>query len=211
MEIWLDTINLELVEKAAKMGVLHGVTTNPSILAKAAPHPLDALQMLLEVQKGPVTCQVVADEAKKMIEQGEMLYSISERIIVKIPVTKSGLEAIRYLHSYQIKTMATVVYHPRQALLASLAGAEYIALYFSRIQDAGQDALNTARQMLNLPSKILAASLRTVEQIEQLSEINIDAITLKDPLFEAFTADHPLTLENIKSFQQEWRINSNLT
>ena len=209
MEIWLDTINLESVEKAAKMGILHGITTNPSILARSQYRPSDTLQMLLEMHDGPIACQVIADDAKKMIEQAELFYTISERIVPKIPVTRAGLEALSYLSRENLKTMATAVFHPRQALLAALVGADYIAFYYSRIQDSGADALNIAKQMVELlkdsPSKLLASSLKNFAQLEEMIALKLDAITLKPSLFDEFTSDHPLTVESIEAFQKDWK------
>ena len=133
MEIWLDTAEVELIESAKGMGILHGVTTNPSIVAKSNVRLEDLLEKLLLIQDGPVTAQVTAQDALKMIEQGESLYQFSNRIMIKVPVTKEGLKAIHGLSLKKIQTMATAVFDSNQVLLAARAGSTYIAPYFFSI------------------------------------------------------------------------------
>ncbi len=211
MEIWLDTINLELIKHAHALGILHGVTTNPSILSKADSSIEQLLEKILEIQSGPITLQVVADEVFDMVQQGKKWHSFSERILIKVPVTQIGLEAMHLLSREGIPTMATVVFHPSQALMAALAGAHYIAPYFGRMLDAGLDAFAHLKSMQNhlvqyqLKSKLLVASLRTKEQILTCADLGVGAITLKDALFLDFIQDNPLTLQCIKTFADDWK------
>jgi transaldolase len=130
MEIWLDTAELDLVQTAKEMGILHGVTTNPSIIAKSKMGMEDLLEKLLQMQPGPVTAQVTAEEAPEMVKQGSSLRQFSNRIIVKVPVTTEGVKAIYGLKLLQIPVMATAVFDSNQVLLAAKAGAAYNAPYF---------------------------------------------------------------------------------
>lgn len=211
MEIWLDTADFELIETAKQMGILHGVTTNPSIVAKCNLNLEELLEKLLQIQKGPVTVQVTADEVSKMIQQGEALHQFSNRILIKIPVTERGLKAIYALSQKKIPTMATAVFDLNQVLLASRAGAEYIAPYFSTMIEAdleGQDHFKAMFRLIErykLPSKLLAASLKSSEQVRQCAELGAHAVTLNKDVFLSFVENHPDTLKTIDRFTKEWK------
>ncbi len=211
MDIWLDTTNVKTIQKAVRVGILSGVTTNPSLLANTKKDAEKTLEDLLHHQEGPVTVQVVADDTLEMVQQGQMLYSFSNRIIVKVPITKNGLEAIHLLVRQGIPTMATVVFHPRQALMAALAGANYVAPYISRIEKMGKDpwemltSMTTIFHHYRLPTKILGASLSSVEQVVKCAEIGIYGVTLKDDVFEKMIDDHPATLEGVHQFTEDWK------
>ncbi len=209
MEIWLDSINFDLVKKANGLGILHGVTTNPAILAESSDRE-KCIKNLLELQSGPVTYQVTASSAKQMILQGLAFKAISDRLIVKIPVTQEGLNAIHVLSQKGIQTMATVIFDFRQYLLAAKAGAHYAAPYYSAILKAGGDADSQITRMCklkerhHLPTKILGASFQSIEQIEACIDLGVDAVTIKDVLFLDFIADHKETLHRMDLFQQAW-------
>jgi len=209
MQIWLDTADLPLIEKARKMGVLFGVTTNPSIVARS-PLPLeDLLEKILAIQAGPVTVQVTAGEPEQMIRQAEALDQFSHRIIPKLPATEQGFEAIHAL-SGKIPTMATAVFDVNQVLLAAKAGASYIAPYYSRICEADIDGIEAIRAMLgllrryNFTSQLLAASLRTPEQVKELAHMGAHAVTLKEEVFQSLIENNEQTLESLHRFAQDW-------
>lgn len=206
MEIWLDTFSIQTIETAEKLGILSGVTTNPSIVANSHQNIESLLENLLQYQKGPVTAQVNSSETDDMIQEALKLASISTRIIVKIPVTKNGLEAIHFLSKKDISTMATVIYTPHQALMAALAGANYIAPYLNRIERAGGNpwavltTMQTIFQTYKLDVKILGASINNIDQILKCAEIGIFGVTIKDTVFEMLIQDHPLTQESMAQF-----------
>jgi transaldolase len=209
MQIWLDTAELPLIEKAAKMGILYGVTTNPSIAAQSKLPLEDLIEGLLKIQKGPLAVQVTANDALTMIRQAEALHQFSGRIIVKIPVTEDGLMAIHAL-SGKIPTMATAVFDVNQALLSAKAGASYIAPYYSRICEAEINGIDAIREMLGLLrrysflSQLLAASLRSPEQIKELAEMGAHAVTLKEDVFQSLIENNPLTVQSVNRFSQDW-------
>ena len=173
MEIWLDTTNIQTVKKASQYGLIRGVTTNPTLIAQSQRSLEEVLEDLLNQQSGPVTAQVVSDDPLEMVQQGQALYSFSNRLIIKVPVTKSGLEAIHLLSKQNIPTMATAVYHTHQALLAALAGADYAAPYLGRIEKAGMNPWSTLQTIVHLTTmyrlkmKILAASLQGIDDVMQ--------------------------------------------
>jgi TalC/MipB family fructose-6-phosphate aldolase len=204
VEIWLDTIERNTIEQAKNLGILYGVTTNPAILAQASEPAEEILEELLNLYSGPLAVQVTLPTASDMIEQGKDLYDFSARVIVKIPVTDQGLEAIHKLSNLEIPVMATTIFEPMQALLASQAGATYVVPYFSHL---GERALPLclAISQLNLPSKLLIAALSTTEQILQCAEANFSAVTLKAPLFRECLITPPQTLEHLRRFESAWQ------
>jgi transaldolase len=212
MDIWLDTTNIKTIQRAVRFGILAGVTTNPSLIAHAGSDMETLLRDLLHFQEGPVTAQVVAEEVHEMVQQGQSLHAISNRIIVKVPITQKGLEAIHLLSRQGIPTMATVLFHPRQALMAALAGADYVALYISRMEKAGEDpwiALASMKSIFNnyrFKTQILGASLHTLEHVVKCAEVGIYGATLKDELFEKMVADQPQTLSGVEQFASDWKL-----
>jgi len=138
MELWVDGIETAFVEHAKQLGILHGITTNPSILAQTDRPAEMVLQELLDKFPGPIAVQVTATTAADMIEQGKILLDFSPRLIVKIPVTEQGLHAISRLTHHEIPTMATAIFEPTQAFLAAQAGASYLAPYFAHIGENHQ-------------------------------------------------------------------------
>lgn len=211
MEIWLDTAELDLIETAKEMGILHGVTTNPSIVAKSKMGLEELLEKLLQLQIGPVTAQVTAQEAPKMIEQGESLYRFSNRMIVKVPVTREGLKTIHSLSQKKIPVMATAVFDSNQVLLAARAGATYIAPYFSSMCELDMTGLEQFKAMLHLleryqyPSKILGASLKSAEQVRQCAEMGAHAVTLNKEVFLSFVDNNPETVKRVDKFSKDWK------
>ena len=211
MDIWLDTTQKKFIQNAKRLGLLAGVTTNPQLIAQTQRSLKDILKELLNDQEGPVAVQVVADQADEMVQQGQALYDFSTRLIIKVPVTKGGLEAIHLLKRQGIPTLATVVFHPRQAFMAALAGADYVAPYISRIEQANDNPWLMLQQTQNLfkqyelKTKILGASLKNVEQVLKCAEMGLHSITIKEEIFEQLFADHPQTIECIEHFVQVWK------
>jgi transaldolase len=211
MEIWIDTADVDLVRQAKEMGILHGVTTNPTIVAKSGRCLEDLLEQLLQVQAGPVTVQVTADRSPQMIEQGRAIYQFSNRLIVKVPVTHEGLKTIHALSAENIPTMATAIFDPTQVLLAARAGATYVAPYVSTVFEGDQQGGEEIKAMLHLlrryqlPSKMLAASLKSGDQVRYCLEMGADAITLNKEIFSAFIENHPDTMKRVERFAKDWQ------
>lgn len=211
MDIWLDTTNIQTIHKAMRFGLLSGVTTNPSLIAQSKRDLEDVLEDLLHHQEGAVTAQVVAEETSEIVQQGQNLYSLSNRLIIKIPLTKNGLEAIHLLSRQGITTMATIIYHPRQALMAALAGADYVAPYLGRLENVGGDPWTMLRMIVHLfqsqrlKTKILGASLHTVEHVLKCAEAGIYGVTVKDDLFEQLIESDPMTIKGVQQFANDWK------
>jgi len=207
MEFWLDTINLKMVEKAREEGLIHGVTTNPSILSQIEGPIEPFLEKLVRLTHGPVAVQVTTTKSLEMVEQAKALIDLSNRIIVKIPATPEGYSAISNLAHIGIPTMATAIFSPMQGICAAKAGAEYLAPYVSRIGERGMQVVSTIQTYLErygVSAKILAASLASVEQVLECLKIGIGAVTLKDPLFEKCVEAPPETYQHLEIFAKDW-------
>lgn len=211
MDIWLDTTNIRTIEKAVRFGLLSGVTTNPTLIAQSKRDLEEVLEDLLHHQEGPVTAQVVTDDVHEMVQQGQSLYSLSNRLIIKVPLTRNGLEAIHLLSRQGIPTMGTVIFHPRQALMAALAGAGYVAPYLGRLEKGGGNPWALLKSILHifqtyrLNTKILGASLQTVEHVIQCAEIGIYGVTIKDDLFDKLIETDAMTLQGVEQFAKDWQ------
>lgn len=211
MEIWLDTTHSATIAHASKLGILHGITTNPSLVAKSGKSLEDLLEQLLDLQDGPVAIQVVADEPKEIIRQAELLTAHSPRVIVKVPISEAGILTIHQLTSQNIPVMATTLFEPRQALLAFKAGAHYLAPYIGRIDDMGLDSseilymLHEIKNNYHFEGKIIAAGIRAIETVTFALEVGIDAITLNDDLYQKLIQEPEGTKQALSRFQEDWK------
>lgn len=206
MEIWLDSANIRTIQKALRLGLLSGITTNPNIIAQTG-RPLDEiLEDLLHYQEGLVAVQVDESDVFEMVQQGQSIYSFSKRLIVKVPVTQKGLEAIHLLSRQGIPTMGTAIFHAHQALMAALAGAKYVAPYLSHIERKGGDPWSELKMMTQifqnyqLKTKIIGASIQSIEGVMKCALTGIYGITIKDQIFEELIADQPLTTQALQAF-----------
>lgn len=210
MEIWLDTSDVTIVAEAKNLGILDGVTTNPTIMASSKISPQDLIKELLAVQDGFVAVQVLSDDVEEMKNQAKMLSNLSNRILIKIPVTKNGLQVLSLLNREGIPTLATAIFDLRQALFAFKAGALYLAPYLGRIADSGKDPIEVLSKMQALKKdygfegKIMGAGIRDVSSALACVELGISAITLSDKIFAEFTADSEHTLKALQKFSTDW-------
>lgn len=210
MELWLDTIDFDTIKTAQATGHLAGVTTNPTILGKADCLPETKLQQILDIQTGYVAAQVTADDLQSILREARQLAKLSNRIIVKIPVTASGLQAIAILEKDNIPTLATAIFEPSQVYLAALARAQYAAPYVGRITanignyvDAITDMLQIIQQQ-NFAIKLMAAAISSKEQIITCAKLGIPAITLPKNTYDDLLSTHPLTEQSLQKFKLDW-------
>ena len=216
MEIWLDTCNIETINKISQYGILHGVTTNPTILAASEQNHKELVNKLLEIQDGPIAIQVTGETAKDMVKQAIALHGFSDRILIKIPAIQEGLIAMKILSEQEISFLATAVFQPAQAILAAIAGADYIAPYIGRMLDNGIDAFKTLETILKayhhyeFKTKILAAALRSADQIITCASMGVHAVTLKDSLASEFIADDKQAIACRRNFANKWETRSSI-
>lgn len=213
MKFFIDTANLAEIKEAQDLGVLDGVTTNPSLMAKEGISGKDNVfkhyKAICDIVDGDVSAEVIATDFKGMIEEGEELVTIDPKIVVKIPMIKDGIKAIKYFHQKGIRTNCTLVFSSGQALLAAKAGATYVSPFIGRLDDISQDGMDLIADIVGIyrnygfETQVLAASVRHTMHLLQCAEIGADVVTcplnvitglLKHPLtdigLEKFLADH---------------------
>lgn len=208
MEIWLDTAELNIVMRAAKKGMIKGITTNPSILAKVK-HLSSVLLELLQLQEGPIAIQVTSSSAPEMVEEGRHIAAFSDRMIVKIPVTKEGLIAMRTLQREGISILATGIFEESQVLLAANVGVTFVTPYFSHIaqQKNPIDVLMNMQSILtkgNYASKLLVASVKELNDLIFLATLGAFAATIKEDLYTKLIAHHPHQEEALAKQLSDW-------
>lgn len=207
MELWLDGVDRETIAIAKDLGLLYGVTTNPSILAKTGRKAEKVLEELLRGFSGPIAVQTTQHSAQGMIDQGKDLNDFSSRILVKIPVTQEGLRAIHRLSHSEIPTMGTTIFTPTQAFLAAKAGATYLAPYFSHIGEMAFEVIQKIQDMLEankFSSKQCIAALKEPHEVEKCLVKGYRAITLKPDLFMKCLEAPPQVKQHLEEFDKEW-------
>jgi transaldolase len=202
MQFFIDTANLDQIREANELGILDGVTTNPSLMAKEGIKGRNSILKhyvdICEIVDGPVSAEVLSTNYDGMIAEAHELAELHENIVVKIPMIKDGIKAIRYLSDHGISTNCTLVFSAGQAILAAKAGATYVSPFIGRIDDTSVDGLQLIEQIVNIYSyhgyetQVLAASIRNVNHIVRCAELGADVIT--SPLASILgLLYHPLT------------------
>ena len=209
MKIFIDTANTDEIIKANDMGVICGVTTNPSLIAKEGRNFQEVLKEICAIVDGPISAEVVSIEADKMVAEAIPLAAIHPNIIIKVPMTGEGLKAVKILATKGIKTNVTLVFSSNQALLAARAGASYVSPFIGRLEDINQDGIQLVKEIatifknFELKTEIIAASIRTARHatLAALAGAHIGTIPYK--VIEQML-HHPLTDAGIKRFLSDW-------
>lgn len=209
MKFFIDTANLEEIREANELGVLAGVTTNPSLVAKEGVDFHTRLKEITEVVSGSVSAEVIALDYKGMLEEGKELAKIAPNITIKVPMTTEGLKAVRAFHDLGIKTNVTLIFSAVQALLAARAGATYVSPFIGRLDDIGQNGLDLVKQISDvflihdIPTEIIAASIRHPMHVldSALAGAHIATIPYK-VIYQL--VKHPLTDQGIEKFLEDW-------
>ena len=212
MRIFLDTADPTEIRRAAEAGLIDGVTTNPSLLAKVAKdrEPSDIFREICETVEGPVSAEVVALDAEGMIQQGKTLFEIADNIVIKVPLTEEGLVACRALTRSSIPVNVTLCFSPTQAHLAAKAGATYISPFIGRIDDIsgdGMDLISQIRQIYDnydIGTEILAASIRNPLHMVQSLMVGADCATIPPKVLYQLLK-HPLTDKGLEGFMNDWK------
>lgn len=210
MKIFLDTANVEEIREAMSWGVLDGITTNPSLVAKERRDFKSVLIEICSIVNGPVSAEVVSTTANEMVQEGRSLSHIHENIVVKIPLIVEGLKAVKQLASEGIPVNVTLCFSPSQALLAAKAGATYISPFIGRLDDISQDGMQVIRDIKviyvqhHISTKILAASLRHPPHVVEAAKIGADIGTIPFKVLEQMVK-HPLTDIGLERFLKDWK------
>tara|TARA_Y100000590_G_scaffold211467_1_gene239626 strand:- start:1837 stop:2493 length:657 start_codon:yes stop_codon:yes gene_type:complete len=211
MKIFLDTADIEEIRRAAGAGLIDGVTTNPSLMAKASGgrEPADLFLDICQTVNGPVSAEVVALDADGMVDQGKRLAKIHKNIVIKVPLTEAGLTACRILRNEDIPVNVTLCFSPTQALLAAKAGATFISPFIGRIDDISGDGMELVGQIrqiydnYDISTQILAASIRHPQHMVQALMIGADCSTLPPKVLYQMLK-HPLTDQGLDMFLADW-------
>lgn len=212
MKFFVDTANVEDIKKANDMGVICGVTTNPSLIAKEGRNFAEVIKEITDIVDGPISGEVKATttDAEGMIKEGREIAAIHPNIVVKIPMTVEGLKAVKVLHAEGIKTNVTLVFTSAQALLAARAGASYVSPFLGRLDDISMPGIDLIYditeifQMHNIETEIIAASVRNPIHVIDCAKAGADIATVPYKVLEQMTM-HPLTDQGIAKFQADYK------
>lgn len=210
MKFFLDTANLEEIRQAASMGLIDGVTTNPSLIAKEKGDFRDLLKQICAAVPGPISAEVVALDAAGMLKEGRELAKIADNITVKVPVTLEGLKAVRAFSSEGIKTNVTLIFSPLQALMAAKAGATFVSPFIGRLDDVGASGMEVVSQIVEIyenygfTTEVLVASIRHPMHVVEAALMGADVATMPWKVLQQLI-QHPLTDIGIQRFLDDWK------
>ena len=205
MEFFLDTGIVSEIKEAVQLGIIDGVTTNPSLIAKTGRNQVDVIKEICEIIDGPISAEVIAIDIEGMIKEGTELSKIHKNVVIKLPLTEAGIAACKYFSGKNIKTNVTLCFSVTQALLAAKAGATYISPFIGRLDDIGQngnDLVNEIRSLYDnygFTTKILAASIRHVAHVREAALLGADVGTMPLNVVKALYK-HPLTDKGLETF-----------
>lgn len=205
MKLFIDTADVEEIRQAAQLGVLDGVTTNPSLVAKTGRPMREVLAEICEIVPGPVSAEVLATEYQPMLDEAHELAAIAPNIVVKIPLIREGIRAVKTLHGEGIKTNVTLCFSPLQAMIAAKAGATYISPFVGRLDDVGHDGMEIVEQILEtyanygFDTEVLVASVRNPTHVLQAMRMGADVATIPLKVIDQLLK-HPLTDVGLERF-----------
>ena len=209
MKLFLDTANIEEIKEAYALGVISGVTTNPSLIAREGRDFQQVVREITEIVDGPISAEAIQSKAPEMIKEAEALAAIHPNLVIKITMTSEGLKAVKELSKKMIKTNVTLVFSANQALLAALAGATYVSPFVGRLDDIGHDGMELVADIVeiyrhyNFPTQVIAASVRHPLHVFYAAKAGADIATVPYKVFKQMLA-HPLTDLGIKKFLEDW-------
>ena len=220
MKIFLDTANVESIKKYNDMGLVDGITTNPTLLSKEKSNPAEIMRQIVKIVKGPVSLEVVGTTTAEMIEESHRLKKYGQNVVVKIPMIPDGLKAVKKLKEEGIQTNVTLIFSANQAILAAKAGAAYVSPFIGRLDDAGQEGMAVIREIVQIfknyqfDTSVLVASIRHPLHVIDAGKIGAHVVTLPPDILGKMLA-HPLTDKGLSAFLSDWekvrKENPNLT
>ncbi len=210
MKIFLDTANLDELRSAADLGVIDGVTTNPSLIAKEGADHHERIRQICEIVDGDISAEVVSIEAEEMVREGRILAALHENVVVKVPLIREGIKACKILSSEGIRVNVTLCFSPTQALLAAKAGAYFISPFLGRLDDLSQDGMDLIRDIVTIydnygyPTQVLAASIRGPLHVRDAALSGAHIATMPGKVLDALF-NHPLTDSGLEKFLADYR------
>lgn len=210
MKIFMDTANVEEIAKFVDWGVVYGVTTNPSLIAKSGRTQAEVIPEIAKLVAGPVSAEVISTECDGMVEEARKLVKIADNIVIKIPCIPEGLKAVKILSAEGIKTNVTLVFSMAQALLAARAGASYVSPFIGRLDDIGEDGVQLvenivkAFKLYSITTEVIAASIRNLEHVEKVMLTGCQIATIPTKVLGQMIV-HPLTDKGLAQFMADYQ------
>lgn len=210
MKIFMDTANVEEIAQYVQWGIVYGVTTNPSLIAKSGRQQAEVIVEIAELVEGPVSAEVISTESEGMIAEARKLVKLADNVVIKLPCTAEGLKALKILSAEGIRTNVTLVFSLSQALLAARAGATYVSPFVGRLDDIGEDGVALVRNIVqvfknyNLPTEVIAASIRNLEHVDKVMLAGAHIATIPTKVL-AQMIEHPLTDKGLKQFMLDYQ------
>lgn len=209
MKFFIDTANVEEIKEANELGVICGVTTNPSLIVKEGRDFIQVIKEISEIVDGPISAEVISLNHEDMIKEAEKLSQIHKNIVIKLPMTSEGLKATKILSSKGIKTNVTLIFSATQALLAARAGATYVSPFVGRLDDIGKNGLELIEvisdifSLSDIQTQIIVASVRNPIHVTQAARLGADIATVPFKVINQMMK-HPLTDKGIEGFMKDW-------
>ena len=209
MKFFIDTADINEIKAAMEMGLIDGVTTNPTLVSKTGRPFLEVAKEIVETVPGPVSLEVVSLDTQGMVDEARQLAKFGDNVVIKIPMTTEGLKAVKILSAEGIKTNVTLVFSPLQALLAAKAGATYVSPFVGRLDDIGHDGMELISQVVQIyenygfETEVIVASIRHPQHVLQAALIGAHIATIPFKVIKQL-AKHPLTDIGIERFLEDW-------
>jgi transaldolase len=209
MEFYIDTAEIEDIKKYWDMGIIEGVTTNPTLIARSGRIFSEVVAEIADIVKGPISIEAVSLTPKELVEESKTLATFGDQIVVKIPLTAAGLKATKKLSKLGIKTNVTLVFSPSQAILAAKAGATYVSIFVGRLDDKGHDGMDVVWetsqifQNYDLEARIITASIRHPRHVIEAAKAGSHVATIPPNILDKMI-QHPLTDDGLRRFAEDW-------
>ncbi len=209
MKLFLDSVDITEIKKFNTFGIVDGITTNPSLIAKSTVSFHETVNSLCGLIEGDVSIEVISNNFEEIIKEGEKILAINSNLVIKLPVTWDGIKACKYFSEKRHKVNMTLCFSPNQALLATKAGATYISAFVGRLDDIGEDGIQLIADIRDIydnykfKTKILAASIRTLDHIANVALCGADVATISEKLMSKLL-DHHLTKKGLEKFNHDW-------
>ena len=210
MKIFLDTANIDEIKEGESWGIVDGVTTNPSLIAKEKRDFKQVVKEICDIVDGPISAEVISEDSEGMISEARELVKIHKNIVIKIPMTVEGLKAVSILSKEGIKTNVTLIFSPNQALLAAKAGATYVSPFLGRLDDVGSQGMDLVRTIVEIffnydyDTEVIAASIRHPLHVVDAALAGAHIATIPMKVLQQMVK-HPLTDKGIESFMNDWK------
>ncbi|ACV24664.1 fructose-6-phosphate aldolase [Methanocaldococcus fervens] len=209
MKFFLDTANVEEIKKYAELGLVDGVTTNPTLVAKEGRDFYEVVKEICQIVDGPVSAEVISTDAEGMVKEARELAKLADNIVIKIPMTKDGMKAVKILSAEGIKTNVTLVFSPLQALVAAKAGATYVSPFVGRLDDIGHVGMKLIEDVVkiyrnyDIKTEVIVASVRHPWHVLEAAKIGADIATIPPAVMDKLF-NHPLTDIGLERFLKDW-------